>query len=223
VVDDPRGFIPKVTLVSDAEVRQAVSDAAAARTPPAGEQTLYMVLVSADPTPVYAEQNNACGYHQVIRSQGSTTIYGTTLNWSAQPASDAWSTACGAPSIFMHEVAEAVADPEPTSGFTLPTGTPLMDKDQVEICDILAQRGGRDCRVVAIPGVTQNGGLIGLNAYWSELKLNGDADDFSAHVVPTTYSLRIALRAGVRTPVTSVRRSIAGQSVRNAILSQFEP
>ncbi|MCU1453214.1 MAG: hypothetical protein JWN46_1360 [Acidimicrobiales bacterium] len=222
VTDDPRHILSKVTLVSDSEVRQAVIDAVNARPAPAGEQTLYMVLVSADPLPVYAEQNNACGYHSAFQSKGTTLIYGTTLNWSARTAFDAWATSCGAPSIFVHEVAEAVTDPQ-GSGFTLPSGTPLKDTDAGEICDILAPGGGRDARIVAIPGVTVNAGLVMLNAYWSELRLSGDANDFSAHAVPTTYSLRVALRAGVHTSVPSVRGSITGSSVRTAILSQFNP
>ena len=89
------------------------------------------------------------------------------------------------------------ADPDTRSGWVLDQG-PQEDK---EICDLAITAE------VQLPGLEAP---VELAAYWSDLE--------QAAVVPTTYSLRVALDISRQAAVSSVRSLVADASIREAVL-----
>jgi hypothetical protein len=196
---DPRKFLPTdVWRVSDSDFQNAVKSAFAKHPPREGEDTYYMVLFSHDPLAVFSDEANlnAEGYHSQFDDNGRKITYGAVPNWSANTADNIWNSIGSLPAVFAHEVVEACTDP--ANGFRLDNGEELADLN--------------DARSVQLPGIPQK---ISLAAYWSELA--------GVAVVPTSYSLRIAL--GLRPSESLFFEGVQprGSTVRNTILAKFNP
>jgi hypothetical protein len=193
---DPRGFVQgDIWLVSDADIRKIVSDAARQRPAAAGEELIYLVLISQDPIPIVTQHPNANGYHDTFDDAGTPRVYGVVLNQAARIAEAIW---LYLPGVFAHELVEASTDPDVKTGYVLDTGDELCDMNKTQ--------------TVTLDGLDHP---VELALYWSELE--------GAAVAPTTYSLRIHLGVRAAQTVASVRSSIPGASVRDAILAGCNP
>jgi hypothetical protein len=193
---DPRHFVGgDIWLVKDADIRKIVIEMAKDRPPQEDDASLYMVAISQDPIPIVLEQLNASGYHDSFNDAGRTLHYAVLLNISS---SDLDHTFHYLPGVFSHELAEACTDAEPATGFLFTDGD--------EICDL------NDERPVNLTGLDRE---VNLAAYWSDLE--------KMAVVPTAYSLRVALGKRPAEAVPSVRALIKQTSILAAILAGCNP
>jgi len=189
---DPRHFVAgNIWLVPDEDIRNVVRDAVRVRPPQDNEEVFYLVVISQDPIPIVPEVSDASGYHNTFEENGRTIVFGVLLNQSANSAEKTWHYL---PGIFSHELVEACTDPNVTSGYRFEDGNEICDLDEDRPVELLGL--GRE---------------VTLAAYWSDLE--------EAAVVPTTYSLRVALGKRSTEVIPSVRAAIQGTSVRNTILA----
>jgi hypothetical protein len=198
---DPRNFVPgNIWLVSDEEIKNVARVAMRARPPEDNEEVFYLAVVSQNPIPIVVENIKASGYHDKFDEDGRTVTYGVLLHQSANTVEQSWQYL---PGVFTHELVEACTDPDVTSGFIV---NPGWADNGAELCD-MNQTGP-----VQLPGFEHE---VNLAMYWSELE--------QAAVVPTAYSLRVALGKRLTDSVPSVRALIQGISIRDFILAGCNP
>jgi hypothetical protein len=193
---DPRGYASgNIWILADEDVREVARGAMKARPPKPNENVLYLTIVSQDPIPIVAEQLAASGYHYEFEENGTAVRYGVLLNQSAISAEQTWDYL---PGVFSHELVESCTDPDTRTGFFL-----NRIVDTIEICDI------NDTRSVQLPNFEKE---VKLAAYWSGLE--------DIPVVPTTYSLRVALGKRPDDAVASIKAALGGNSsIRSFILA----
>ena len=193
---DPRHFVATdIWLIKDEDIQKIVVEMAKNRPPQEDGASLYMVAISQDPIPIVVENLNASGYHQSFNNGGRTLHYAVLLNISSNDVDHTWHFL---PGVFSHELVEACTDAEPPTGFAFTDGD--------EICDL------NDERPVKLPGLERE---VNLAAYWSDLEKTA--------VVPTGYSLRVALGKRPTDAVPSVRALIKRASILAAILAGCNP
>jgi hypothetical protein len=200
---DPRGFLTtQVRLIDTSEIIGAVKSARQLGVmEPIGDTALYLVIVFADPQPVFSQTNlnNAFGFHDHFTDDGGKEVrYGCVLAWTGSPVDSLWNSRGCIPAVLAHEMVEACSDPDTTSGFRLDNGD--------EIGDI------NDVREVQLPGIPQK---LGLAAYWSDLRGSG--------VVPSAYSLRITLGLHPTDKLPSLATAVGRGSLQAAMRARLEP
>ncbi len=200
---DPRGFLTtQVRLIDTSEIIDAVKSARKlGEMEPIGDAALYLVIVFADPLPVFSQANliNAFGFHDHFSDDaGKDVRYGCALAWTGSPVASLWNSSGGIPAVLSHEMVEACSDPDTSSGFRLDNGQ--------EIGDI------NDVRGIQLPGISQT---LGLAAYWSDLRGSG--------VVPSSYSVRITLGLRPSDRLPSLLAIVGPGSLQAAMLARLEP
>lgn len=206
VADDPRKFLPKVQLIAETQITDALGPAIDFAGRPDGEETLYMAIISSDPTPVVSEHANAGGYHKQFVYKDKTYSYGVVLNWAGNTADNIWESSGALPVVFTHEVVEACTDPD-GSGYHLDSPPNAADPGENELCDYAATDSSPSS-LLPLSGFSRQ---VRLEGYWSNLD--------ATWVVPTTYSLRALLGQQTREFVPSVRSALGTGSVRSAIVA----
>jgi hypothetical protein len=196
---DPRKFVAgNVFLIPDADIQKVVVDMANSQPQPLQDDKnfIFMVVISQDPIPIVPEQSNASGYHQSFITDDKRTLhYAVLLNQSSNELDHTWHYL---PGVFSHELVESCTDPDPPGGF--------LFQDGDEICDL------NDQRHVNLIGLDHE---VDLAAYQSQLEQKA--------VVPTAYSLRIALGKRPTDIVPSVKALINQKSMLAAILARCNP
>jgi hypothetical protein len=200
---DPRGFLTtQVLLIDTAEIVQSVKNARKiGQRAQLGDDTLYLVIVSGDPLPVFSEAalNNAAGFHNHFTDDdGKNVTYGVSLNAAKNTEANTWNSRLGLPATLTHETVEALTDPDTSTGFRLDNNDEIADLN--------------DVRTVQLPDFSR---AVGLAAYFSDLE--------SLAVVPTSYSFRVTFGLRPSTPLPSVRNVIGGSSVFAAMRGRLEP
>jgi hypothetical protein len=187
-----------VFLIPDADIQKVVVDMANSQPQPLQDDKnfIFMVVISQDPIPIVPEQSNASGYHQSFITDDKRTLhYAVLLNQSSNELDHTWHYL---PGVFSHELVESCTDPDPPGGF--------LFQDGDEICDL------NDQRHVNLIGLDHE---VDLAAYQSQLEQKA--------VVPTAYSLRIALGKRPTDIVPSVKALINQKSMLAAILARCNP
>lgn len=197
---DPRGYLPQVQLISDQDITDALAAEADAHPRPAGEETLYMAIISHQTLPVLSDHPDAGGFHIQFAHAGRTYAYGVVLNWSGNTAANIWESSGSLPATFAHEVVEACTDPDGSTGYRLTPSQNAADAGENELSDFAGQA------VLRLPGMTRD---VQLEGYWSNVH--------NTWVVPTGYSLRAALRQQTPQHVPNVKVALGAGSVRSAV------
>jgi hypothetical protein len=195
LASDPRLDLPQVQLISDKDITDALGAEADAHPRPAGEETLYMAVISHQTQPVFSDHLDAAGFHLQFEHAGRTYAYGAVPNWSGNTADNIWQSTGSLPATFAHELVEACSDPDGSTGYQLTPSQNAADPAENELSDYAGTA------VLRLPGMTRD---ILLEGYWSNVH--------DAWVVPTGYSLRAALGQQAPQPVPNVKAALGGAS-----------
>jgi hypothetical protein len=194
---DPRHYIPTVQLISDKEITDAFGANIDANPRPAGEQTLYMAIISSSTQPVLSAHTDAGGYHSVFEHEDRLYDWGVVLNFSGNTEENIWGDlAVG----FTHELVEACTDPDGSSGYRLTPAPNPKDPGENELCDYAPKIQLR------LPGLRRD---LGLESYWSNVH--------DRWVAPTGYSVRAALGQQAPQSVPDVWSALGTTRVRAAV------
>jgi hypothetical protein len=199
---DPRGYLPQVQLISDQQITDALGGVIDALSRPAGEETLYMAIISYGAQPILSDHSESGGgFHFQFDHAGKTHAWGVVTNLSGNTEENIWQSSGALPTVFTHEVVEACTDPDDTSGYRLTPPPKATDPGENELCDYAVSA------VVRLPGFARD---VNLEGYWSNVH--------DSWVVPTEYSLRAALGQQTRTFVPNVGSALGGAtSLRAAV------
>ncbi len=196
---DPRQYLPTVRLISDQDITDALAADIDATPRPAGEETLYMAVISSQAQPVLSGHTSAGGFHYFFRHGGHDYDFGAVLNLSGNTADNIWGGG-GLVAAFTHELVEACTDPDGSSGYRLTPSPNTADPGENELCDYAPSAQ------VRLPGLSWD---VGLEGYWSNLH--------DKWVVPTDYSVRAALGQQQPESIDDLWTALGSPRVRAAV------
>ena len=161
---DPRQYLPTVRLISDQDITDALAADIDATPRPAGEETLYMAVISSQAQPVLSGHTSAGGFHYFFRHGGHDYDFGAVLNLSGNTADNIWGGG-GLVAAFTHELVEACTDPDGSSGYRLTPPRILRIRGRTN-CATMRRRPRCGCPGSAGTWVSRAIGRISTTSGW---------------------------------------------------------